>query len=54
LEEHGDATYILKLYIGELRKQDVAWKPHNQNLHIYELYKVNNNQFVAFGKNQIM
>lgn len=54
LEEHGDEAYILKLYMKELKKQGIAWKPHNQNLHIQGFYKVNNNQLVTFDKNQIM
>lgn len=29
LEEDCDKVYILELHIRELRKQGLAWKPHN-------------------------
>jgi hypothetical protein len=29
MEEDGDKMYILELHMRELKKQDLAWKPHN-------------------------
>jgi hypothetical protein len=44
----SDETHIFDMYLKNMGKQKVAWKPHGHNSTTWAYLKVNNNQLMDF------
>ncbi len=45
---------VQEVLLENLRKQSKVWKPHHRTFHTRVFFKVNNNQPIDLGQNQVM